>query len=1431
MKNKVNSILIKVFLAIFIVLFLSYPIPGNKRVLAQEGNDPENDQPTLGTTRHGGWLDEIDFSVVDSASVIAAISAGTIDLFSYGLPTSYKPAIDAAGLCSSQSYGIYYDYLFNPAVFTDTNKLNPFTNRKIREAMNWLVDRDYLNETIYAGGALPKFFALATHLVDYTRIVDVARSLEANYAYDPVKANFVVSTEMTAMGATKVAGKWNYNGAPVKLIFLIRNDGDGTRLPMGEYFANQLESIGFTVSRQIKKSSELSPIWIGSNPPDGLWNLYTAGWGSSGLTRDEKTIFQEMYLPNSPQGIPLFSFNVPDPIFQQVGDDLAYGNFNTFEQRQALMTQALPLSLQDSLQVWTVDLQIYTPYNCGLQVSSGLGSGTETTKMTPFNLRFNGVEGGAARSASAISPFTDPWNPIAGANWTSSAFVQSTVQGDALMPDPYTGLAWPLRADHAEVTVQTGLPVSSTLPWVTLSTAATIDVPADAWVDWDATTQKFITAVQKYPGGITARVKSIIYYPADMFTTVKWHDGSNLSVADFVMQMIMLFDRAKAESAIYDADTIGNLDAFLSHFKGVKILSTSPLTIATYDDNFNADAELNVTTWWPQYGYGEAPWQSIAVGNLADAAGALAWGWGKADRNAVEWTNFIGGASLGILDGYLDQAITDTTIPYAPTMSTYITSGDATTRYAALKSWYTTRSHFWDGTGPYYLFSANSGSSTGVVKNNTNYPDLADRWVNFTSPKLPEISVEAYGPVVRNEASSFLFHVDNDGSPYPPSEIDHVSYLLFGTDEKLIDSGLATFFTDGQYIVSLDAATTLQLQEGTNKLELIVGVIPVATPTYFNLEFSVTPGALPVAFSKSAPADSTSNLPVSVTLSWAPSTAATSYWYCYDKTDDNTCTNWVNNGTGTSKSLTGLAANTTYYWQVRSKNTIGLTYANGSSTSFWSFTTGILPGTFTRSAPVNATINQPLSLTLSWAASSNVSSYWYCYDTTNDNACTTWVNNGTSTSKVLNGLSTNTTYYWHVRAVNATGMKYADGSSIAFWSFTTGTLPGAFTRSAPVNAATNRPSSLTLSWTASAGAISYWFCADTTNDNACTGWVNNGSSTSVAMKGLAGNTTYYWQVRSKNAIGITYASGNSRSYWTFTTGTLPGAFTKITPANGAINQTVNPTLSWAASAGATSYSYCFDKTNDNICTNWTSNGMATSKALSGLTPNTTYYWHVKANNAIGPTYASGSSTAFWSFTTASPLGAFARIAPVFGAVNQPVNPTLSWSSSSGATSYWYCFDTTDDLHCTNWVNNGTAISKMLNNLSPNTTYYWHVRAVNALGVKYADDYELVFWRFTTGSLPGAFNKSTPANGAIDQPLSLTLNWGASTGAISYWYCYDTTNDNVCSNWLNNGTATSKAISGLTPNTTYYWHIRAKNSIGITYSEGSSTAFWSFKTIP
>ena len=97
-----------------------------------------------------------------------------------------------------------------------------------------------------------------------------------------------------------------------------------------------------------------------------------------------------------------------------------------------------------------------------------------------------------------------------------------------------------------------------------------------------------------------------------------------------------------------------------------------------------------------------------------------------------------------------------------------------------------------------------------------------------------------------------------------------------------------------------------------------------------------------------------------------------------------------------------------------------------------------------------------------------------------------------------------------------------------------------------------------------------------------------------------------------------------------------------------------------------------------------------------------------------------------------------------------------------------------------------------------------------------------------GAVPGAFGKSSPSNNATSRVrTNLGLSWTASTGATRYEYCYDTTNDNACTNWISTGTARSVTISGLAGRTAYYWQVRAVNANGTTLANAG--VYWKFTT--
>lgn len=814
--------------------------PGATEAPATEA--PATEAPT--TERRGGWLDEIDISVVDSASAISQIQADAIDFYSFALASDALPAIEDAGIPSARSVGGYYGFSFNPAVFTDTTVLNPFSNRKIREATNWLIDRNYINQEIYAGGSLPKLLPITTQLAEYTSLIDTARALESKYAYNPDKAKEVIDTEMPGMGAELGSdGKWQFNGKPVTLIFMIRPDGDGTRKPMGDYFANQLESVGFTVDRQYKKSSEAFPIWLGTAGADGQWHIYTAGYIPGGFPRDERGGLQQGYLNTSIQAGEPYISNVSDPEFQQIGDDLAQGKFSTKEERDQMMRRGLELSLEDSLFVWTIEQQSYAPYDNDVQVTWDLALNYEAAPIGPYNLRFKDKEGGVMKIGTN-DLFTQPWNTVAGSNWVWDSHIMRATATGGLMPDPYTGLAYPQRIESAELTYKEGLPIQQSLDWVTVTTAPQIDVPEDAWVDWDATEQKFITAAEKFPEGTTANIKSVVTYPADLFETVKWHDGSPLSMGDFVMSMIQGFDPAKEESAIFDESLALSINAGLEAFKGYRIISTDPLTIEAYSDSYNSDAELNISTLWPSSPFGlsgENSWPMFAISNLAEANKEIAYTSDKADTLQVEQTSWVGGPSLEILTKYLEQATGESYIPYEPTLGQYITKEEADLRYANLKKWYDAHGHFWVGMGPYYLDQVFTTEKTAVLKNNPDFPDLANRWARFSEPKFAETVLDGPAQVKAGEEAVFDATVTFKDQPYPQSDIQGVKYILYDSTGAVVETGDATAVADGHYQVTLSADTTSKLSAGASRLEVAVVPIPVAVPSFTSLDFVAVP--------------------------------------------------------------------------------------------------------------------------------------------------------------------------------------------------------------------------------------------------------------------------------------------------------------------------------------------------------------------------------------------------------------------------------------------------------------------------------------------------------------------------------------------------------------------------------------------------------------
>lgn len=803
--------------------------------------------PVPVVTRTGAWVDEIVFTEQNSAeAAVTQLQANDIDVYAYTVadPKLLETVKSDPNLAYTESVGSFNELTFNPVLKFKDGRLNPFGDPKIREAMNYLVDRNFIVSEIFGGLAIPMFTTLSPDFADYARYVDLVRPLEAKYAFSEEKAKAQITTAMQADGATLGSdGKWQFQGQPVTLIGIVRTEDK--RKDIGDYYTAQLQKMGFTVDEQYKTRSEASPIWNASDPNDGLWSWYTGGWIATVISRDDATNFGYYYTPLYGAS-PLWQAYTNTPEFNDVANKLWVNDFKSLDERRQLFATALPLSMEASERIFLVLQKSFAPQKANISFAFDLAGGVAGSRLFPYTVQFTGTEGGVVRAAQP-GELVDPWNPIAGSNWIYDAFPQYCTQGNGILPDPYTGLYWPQRIESAAVVAEEGLPVGKTLDWLTLSFQSTIEVPGDAWADWDAKAQKFVTVSEKYTQTLTAKSMNTVTYPKGMFDQVTWHDGSKLSLADFVMGMILAFDPAKPDSPIYDEAQAPNIDAFLSHFRAVKIVSTDPLVITTWDDQYFLDAEWMVRTWWPIYAYGEAPWHTLALGVMADSAGDLAFSTDKASAQSaklgktVEWMSYIAGPSLDILKADLDKVSASNGIVYTPTLSTYITADEAKTRYANLQTWYTVKGHFWVNSGPFYLQKAFTTEKTVDVRRYDKFPDLADKWLRFGQPQIPVVEVTGPTSVKVGDTAQFNVAVSFGGNPYPSSDILSVNFLLFDAAGNVAVTGSATAgASDGQYTVDLDATMTGKLTAGSSKLEVVVVSKLESIPVITDYEFVAT---------------------------------------------------------------------------------------------------------------------------------------------------------------------------------------------------------------------------------------------------------------------------------------------------------------------------------------------------------------------------------------------------------------------------------------------------------------------------------------------------------------------------------------------------------------------------------------------------------------
>jgi hypothetical protein len=250
------------------------------------------------------------------------------------------------------------------------------------------------------------------------------------------------------------------------------------------------------------------------------------------------------------------------------------------------------------------------------------------------------------------------------------------------------------------------------------------------------------------------------------------------------------------------------------------------------------------------------------------------------------------------------------------------------------------------------------------------------------------------------------------------------------------------------------------------------------------------------------------------------------------------------------------------------------------------------------------------------------------------------------------GLVPGTTYYWRVDDVEADGTTIHKGDT---WSFL---IPPKTAYSPdPADGAEGVSVDARLSWTAGFGAILHnIYFGDNFDDVSNVTGNPPWGPTTYNPGPLEMARTYYWRVDEFDAIET-----HKGDVWSFTT---EGAVAALNPANGAVDVTQAPVLTWAPGFGA-SHEVFFGTDAASLELKGSGNLGSESFESGELEWNTTYYWRVdEANNANADSPWTGP---LWSFTTANFL-----IIDDFESYNdlEPTDPTsnrifLAWVDGFG----------------------------------------------------------------------------------------------------------------------------------------------------------------------
>ena len=701
------------------------------------------------------FFDSIKFiQYLDENTALEEIRNGNLDIYYDRIsPDRIEDSEKREGLQVFDSTSGSYSILVNPA---ESQKYNPFADKEVRFALNYLIDRKLIVNELMGGYGVPIISNYGPSNPEYLAIIGQLETFD--FKYNPILANEIMSKVLEEKGAIKVGKTWEIDSKPIEITIFIRSD-DPVRKSIGEILSAELEKIGFIVNKDFGDLNKAFVVVYGSDPAELKWSLYTEAWRHSVFQRYDSTGLSHMYAPwfSSMPGFNDPSYwNYKNEKLDALTQKIYTGDFKSKESREKLTQDATVEGINESVRIFVaskIDQFVANEKINGIVNDFGAGV---PSRFTAINAKDINAESDDANELviGVKQIYQGAWNPVMGLTDSYSRNIWDIVSDPGTFKHPFNGKTIPVRVTWEVQTDQD----------------EKIAVPREAKT-WNPTSQKW----ESIPPNTYATSKVTFD-----FKFSNWHNGEPMDMNDLLQSLYFTLEwgTQKGENDVtFDTEFTPRASQSIQNVIGINPIDED--TVEMYVNYWHFDK--GEIAGWAEVWSG-IPWEISSAMERAVIDGKVSFSRSGAVNKNINWLSLLIPNDAEIIREYL-QEFKDT--KYIPEQLKEDNQDFEyyQKRYDASIKWIDEKNHAVISNGPFYLESYSPESRTITVKtsDDKSYPFKAGEWSEFEKIKAPEIThidiekiVQRGGeisiPINVNNTDSILYFLTNSKGELSSSE-------------------------------------------------------------------------------------------------------------------------------------------------------------------------------------------------------------------------------------------------------------------------------------------------------------------------------------------------------------------------------------------------------------------------------------------------------------------------------------------------------------------------------------------------------------------------------------------------------------------------------------------------------------------------------------